>query len=251
MTEASRSYRPVRCQADLFFPRIDVLRAAHPRQAHPAAEPQLRHQLRAALVTADQPVLRRRAGTTPCPYTVYTTGITWRKDHVPAATIRPRWAGRHPGREVQGQGGGASTTTARVSAWVCSRTGSTTLNTSDPAQINKAKNSLIQLGNLVDVHVDLNDYTNVPSGQIWIHQAFSGDMAAAASYMPKGTSVDVIGYWFPPDRPRTGRQRHRGDPHGRPQNPVLAHLFLNYLLDLRTPRSRTSVTSVTCSRSRA
>jgi spermidine/putrescine transport system substrate-binding protein len=113
------------------------------------------------------------------------------------------------------------------------------LSTSNPDQITQAKNSLIALGNLVNVHVDLNDYTNVPSGQIWIHEAFSGDMAAAASYMQKGVSVDVIGYWFPPD----GRGPVGNDAVTLPrsgQNPVLAHLFLNYLLNLSNALENTS-----------
>jgi spermidine/putrescine-binding protein len=50
--------------------------------------------------------------------------------------------------------------------------------------------------------------------------------------MPKGVPVDVVGYWFPPD----GR-----GPVGNDlitvlkgaQNPVLAHLFMNYMLDLQ------------------
>ena len=48
--------------------------------------------------------------------------------------------------------------------------------------------------------------------------------------MPKGVNVDVIGYWFPPD----GRGPVANDTitvlKGAP-NPVLAHLFLNYMLD--------------------
>ena len=56
-------------------------------------------------------------------------------------------------------------------------------------------------------------------------------MAAAPSYMPKGVNVDVIGYWFPPN----GRGPVNNDTMvvlKRASNPVLAHLFLNYLLDL-------------------
>ena len=86
-------------------------------------------------------------------------------------------------------------------------------------------------GSLVNVHIDNNDYTEVPSGQTWIHHAWSGDMAAAAYYMPKGVPVDVVGYWFPPD----GRARSANDTITVLQgakNPVLAHLFLNYMLDL-------------------
>ena len=52
----------------------------------------------------------------------------------------------------------------------------------------------------------------------------------AYEYLPKGTSVDVIGYWFPTD--------HRGPVNNdlivnlkSGSNPVLSHLFINYLLD--------------------
>ena len=49
------------------------------------------------------------------------------------------------------------------------------------------------------MRIDNNDYTEVPDGHIWIHHAWSGDMAAAQSYMPKGVPVNDVGYWFPPD----------------------------------------------------
>ena len=52
---------------------------------------------------------------------------------------------------------------------------------------------------MTNVHIDNNDYTLVPSGQIWIHHAWSGDMAAAPYYLPKGVTPDVLGYWFPQD----------------------------------------------------
>ena len=49
--------------------------------------------------------------------------------------------------------------------------------------------------------------------------------------MPKGTSIDTVGYWFPPDgKGPVGNDLItvlRGA-----QNPVLAHLFLDYMLDL-------------------
>ena len=71
----------------------------------------------------------------------------------------------------------------------------------------------------------------MPDGQTWIHHAWSGDMAAAAGYMPKGTPVEVVGYWFPTD----GKGPVANDTNTvlrSATNPVLAHLFLNYLLDL-------------------
>ena len=56
-------------------------------------------------------------------------------------------------------------------------------------------------------------------------------MAAAPSYMPKGVTVDVVGYWFPTD----GKGPVANDTNvvlRAATNPVLAHLFLNYFLDL-------------------
>ena len=94
-----------------------------------------------------------------------------------------------------------------------------------------ATNSLLELDRLVNLHIDNNDYTSIPSGQTWIHHAWSGDMAAAAAYMPKGTPVEVVGYWFPTNGIGPGGQRHH-DRAGGGKNPVLAHLFLNYMLDL-------------------
>jgi spermidine/putrescine transport system substrate-binding protein len=105
------------------------------------------------------------------------------------------------------------------------------LNTTSRSQIATAGQALQDLARLTNVHVDNNDYTEIPSGQIWIHHAWSGDIAAAPAYMPKGVNVDVVGYWFPPN----GRGPVGNDTitvlRGAP-NPVLAHLFLNYMLDL-------------------
>ncbi len=105
------------------------------------------------------------------------------------------------------------------------------LNTTDDSQINASLNELQDLQSLVNVQIDNNDYTEVPSGQTWIHHAWSGDMAAAWEYLPSGVSVDVLGYWYPSD----GRGPVANDMVSilsSGKNPVLAHLFLNYMLDL-------------------
>jgi len=55
-------------------------------------------------------------------------------------------------------------------------------------------------------------------------------MAAAESYMPKGVPVEVVGYWFP----RDGKGPIANDTNTvlrSASSPVLAHLFLNYMLD--------------------
>jgi spermidine/putrescine transport system substrate-binding protein len=105
------------------------------------------------------------------------------------------------------------------------------LNTTSKAQIDLSRHTLQELDQLVNLHIDNNDYTEVPDGQTWIHHAWSGDMAAAPYYMPKGVPVEVVGYWFPTD----GRGPVANDTNtvlASAKNPVLAHLFLDYFLDL-------------------
>jgi spermidine/putrescine transport system substrate-binding protein len=106
------------------------------------------------------------------------------------------------------------------------------LNTTNPTQIANSGKALQNLSSLSNMQINNNDYTQIPSGQIWIHHAWSGDIAAAESYMPKGVPVDVVGYWFPTDgKGPVGNDLItvlRGA-----SNPVLAHLFMNYMLDLQ------------------
>jgi spermidine/putrescine transport system substrate-binding protein len=55
-------------------------------------------------------------------------------------------------------------------------------------------------------------------------------MASSYAYLPKGTPVDVLGYWFPAN--------HKGPVANdlmvsltSGSNPVLSHMFINYFLD--------------------
>jgi spermidine/putrescine transport system substrate-binding protein len=160
------------------------------------------------------------------PYTIYTTGISWRKDLVhenPYAMANPwamPWQAKYKGRVAILDDYRESISLGLM------KNGIFNLNTTDYRQINLARKSLEELSSLVDVRIDNNDYTEIPTGDTW-----SGDMAAAPSYMPKGVNVDVVGYWFPPD----GRGPVANDTNvvlRSAANPVLAHQFLNYFLDL-------------------
>jgi spermidine/putrescine transport system substrate-binding protein len=165
------------------------------------------------------------------PYTIYTTGITWRKDHVDENPYQMAngwampWQAKYKGKVAILDDYREGLSLGLL------KNGITDLNTTSTAQIQQAAGSLKQLDQLVNVHIDNNDYSNVPSGQVWIHEAWSGDMAAAAEYVPKGTSVKVIGYWFPTN----GKGPVNNDTMAvlsSAKNPVLAHLFLNYMNDL-------------------
>jgi spermidine/putrescine transport system substrate-binding protein len=165
------------------------------------------------------------------PYTIYTTGISWRKDLVhenPYAMANPwamPWQSKYKGRVA---------ILDDYREGIClglMKNGIFNLNTTDYRQINLARQSLQDLSGLVNLIINNNDYSDVPDGQTWITNAWSGDMAAAASYVPKGVNVDVVGYWVPTD----GRCPVNNDTMvvlKSAASPVLGHLFLNYLLDL-------------------
>jgi spermidine/putrescine transport system substrate-binding protein len=165
------------------------------------------------------------------PYTIYTTGIAWRKDLV----HENPYSMKNPWREMFFQ----PKYKGKIAILDDYREGISlglmmndiyNLNTTSKDQIDLSRQTLLQLADLVNMQIDNNDYSEVPTGQTWIHHAWSGDMAAAPQYMPKGVPVDVVGYWFP----RDGKGPIANDTNTvlrASSNPVLAHLFLNYMLD--------------------
>ena len=165
------------------------------------------------------------------PYTIYTTGIAWRKDLVdenPYTMSNPwamPWQAKYKGRVAILDDYRESISLGLM------KNGIFDLNTTDYRQIDTSRQALEELSSLVNVRIDNNDYTEVPDADTWIHHAWSGDMAAAESYMPKGVSVTKVGYWFPPD----GQGPVANDTNvvlRSATNPVLAHMFLNYMQDL-------------------
>lgn len=166
------------------------------------------------------------------PYTLYTTGVGYRVDKIDPADdpfklkdgtdllYNPKYKGRtwvlDDDREAL--------------SMALLRLGITDVNTEDPAQIRQAGDELRRLTSLVNVKVGIQDYTKLPEGQAWVHQAWGGDMINAVSNLPKGVDASVLGYWFQPD----GKGLIQNDTMAIPANaehPVLAHLFLNFLLD--------------------
>jgi spermidine/putrescine transport system substrate-binding protein len=166
------------------------------------------------------------------PYTIYTTGISWRKDlvHENPYAMRNPWSQMLWQPKYRGKVAILDDYREGISLGLM-KNGISNLNTTDPRQIALSRRSLQDLSSLVNARIDNNDYTEVPTGQTWIHHSWSGDMAASYQYMPKGVPVEVVGYWFPAD----GRGPVANDTNTvlrSAANPVLAHLFLNYLEDL-------------------
>lgn len=164
------------------------------------------------------------------PYTIYTTGIGYRADEIaepPDAYGNPYdvyFDERNAGKMY------LLDDSREAIAHMLLRAGVTDVNTEDPEAIEAAKQELNSLIDLVNVKLSTNDYTYIPEGRATIHQAWSGSLISAPYYLPQGTGPEVLGFWFPQD----GRGVIGNDSMAIPksaQNPVLAHHFLNFLLD--------------------
>ena len=61
--------------------------------------------------------------------------------------------------------------------------------------------------------VTINGYETLPAGRMWLNQVWSGDMLnAVISYLPEGTSGDVLSYWYQKRRRADLQRLHL---HGR------------------------------------
>jgi len=161
------------------------------------------------------------------PYSIYTTGMAWRKDKV---NLAPSWNMPWQGAPYAGKVAVLDDYRETISLALL-RAGNLDLNTTNTAQIHAAGKALSQLSTLTNVRIDNNDYTDVPTGKTWIHHAWSGDMASAGGYLPKGTSIDTIGYWFPANRKGPVANDLMVNLTSG-SNPVLSHLFIDYMLNV-------------------
>jgi spermidine/putrescine transport system substrate-binding protein len=169
------------------------------------------------------------------PYTVYTTGIGWRVDQVPddiGALPNPYdtlWNPRYRGQ------------TAIIDDWhtamaLCLlRAGIHDVNTARHADLEVIHHQLDLIVQATSPKVTASMYSQLPAGQLGQCQMWSGDAVNAQYYLPKGTPVSVLRYWFPQD----GRGMVDNDLmvllRGG-HNPVLAHLFLQHMLDTKVAK---------------
>jgi spermidine/putrescine transport system substrate-binding protein len=104
------------------------------------------------------------------------------------------------------------------------------LNTEDPALVTKAGSDLSQLNGICNIKVTITDYQTLPEGKTVLHHSWSGDLLSAAFYyMPKGVKPDVLSFWGPS---QNGVVQNDFFCIGRSaKSPVLAHHFLDFLLD--------------------
>jgi spermidine/putrescine transport system substrate-binding protein len=164
------------------------------------------------------------------PYGVLSTGVAYRRDEVEDEQVAEQ------GYDLLWDPAFAS----RISYYdsyrdaigmAIVRDGGTDVNTGDAATIDAAKQAVLELVQDLDARLTYNGvYAKLPEGEFTVAQAWSGDIIGAQWFLPKGTSTDVLGYWYPSDRPGIVGNDIMSIPTTA-ENPRLAHEFINYLLD--------------------
>ena len=104
------------------------------------------------------------------------------------------------------------------------------LNTEDPEIVAKAGGDLQELTDVCNIKVTITDYQTLPEGTAVLHHSWSGDLLAGAFYyMPEGVSPEVLSFWGPESGGVV--QNDYLCITRAAESPVLAHAFLDFLLD--------------------
>jgi spermidine/putrescine transport system substrate-binding protein len=170
------------------------------------------------------------------PYVVWMDGIGWRNDKVkediPGMDVP--WDIFWHAQAYRGQVGILDDRRDALSMPMqrdAMRSGSRPdLNTEDADTIAKAERDLSQLGAICNPKITITDYQTLPEGKTVLHHSWSGDLLGGAFYyMPKGVPPSVLSFWGPD---QNGVVQNDFFCIGRTaKNPVLAHQFINFLLD--------------------
>jgi spermidine/putrescine transport system substrate-binding protein len=235
LEEATRKLRTGKVDFDVFVPTAEII----PKFVAGKLLQPLNHDYLPNLKKNVWPMLANpyydQGSRYTIPYTVYLTGIGWRTDMVSAdiaAMDNPWEAFWDP--EYKGIAGLYDDYRETIGVGMY-KSGIADINGAKPGALDTATDNLIELTDLVDIRYTIDGaYAKLPEGVFGIHQAWSGDMVNAPYYMPKGDDPSVLRYVWPP--------KAKGGAGGYVSNdglavlngaehPVLAHMFLNYLLD--------------------
>jgi spermidine/putrescine transport system substrate-binding protein len=169
------------------------------------------------------------------PYVVYETGIGWRTDlakSTPEDFDNPWDVLWDPAnRDVAGMYDDFRETMG-IGIY---HLGETAINSGDSALIEEAKNGLIEAVNGLNMAFTIDGaYVKLPEGKLGVVHAWSGDVAAAPYYAPRDEDPTTLRWMWPPKNSSFEGGYVSNDAMGVPkdaENPVLAHTFLNYMLD--------------------
>lgn len=232
MQESVAKLRTRQVSFDVYFPTIDVL----PKMVAGGLIQPLNHDYIPNLKANVWPELADpfydRGSHYSVPYVVYSTGIAWRKDMAEDIGARSNpydvfWDPTYSGKI------GIYDDYREAISMVLLRNGIENINTGSSKALALAETQLKEMADKVNIRTTIDGaYSKLPEGQFAVHQAWSGDIIAGPFYMPGddyGDPDGLLQYWWPPGEGVVGNDTIAIPRNAK--NPVLAHHFLNYLLD--------------------
>jgi len=223
-------------KADVFFPTIDVLGKL---VAADLLQP-LNHDLIPALQqdnwAAFQNPYYDQGWRYSVPYTIYTTGIGYRRDQIPDDVIHGMdnpwsilWDPTYKGKV------GVYPSYRDVMAIALMKNGITDLNTGKDADLETVRTDLLAMIDAVDPRIAYDaSYNKLQNDKFAVTTAWSGDVVAGWEYTSPATqaSYEGYGYWFPEDRKGPIDNDLIAIPKSA-EHPRLAHEFINFWLSFR------------------
>jgi spermidine/putrescine transport system substrate-binding protein len=234
--EAAQKLRTGKVSFDVFFPTQDDLpKYVAGKLLQPLNHDYLPNLEKNVWPTLADPFYDRGSRYTT-PYVTYSTGIGWRTDMVPAdvAGMDNPWE-IFWDPEYKGITGLYDEYRDALSVGMY-RSGLTGVNEANASDLNKARDNLLELPDLVDIRYTIDGaYSRLPEGNLGLVESWSGDMLLAVQYVPKDGDASVLRYAWPP---KTTQDKVGGMISNdcmcvlaNAEHPVLAHTFINYVLD--------------------
>jgi spermidine/putrescine transport system substrate-binding protein len=167
------------------------------------------------------------------PYSVWSTGIFWRNDKISddiASMPNPYdifWSGAPVDKTH------LLANAQDVLAMSMFHDGMTDVNVTDAATISQAKDQMAQVVSATNAAFDHVDYTDVPKGQAYLHQSWSGNVSDAFVFTdPSDPVLDKLSYVWPVESGVPGNvDNDLLIVLNSGKNPVLSHLLLNHIMD--------------------
>ena len=218
-------------QADVFFPTTDyVRRLVQTDLLQPLNHDLIPNMANTWPVFSDPGPWYDLGWNYTVPYTIYTTGVAYRRDRIDDAAAAA--AGYEMYFDPAFKGAVSYYDSYRDAlGQMLLRNSVTDPDTGDPAAIDAAKQAILDMIHQNEARLTINGtYAKLPEGEFTISQSWSGDIVGAQFYLPKGTPESILGYWYPEDK----KGLIGNDTIAIPKtaaSPRLAHEFLNFFLD--------------------
>ena len=218
-------------QADVFFPTTDyVRRLVQTDLLQPLNHDLIPNMANTWPVFSDPGPWYDLGWNYTVPYTIYTTGVAYRRDRIDDAEAAAKGYEMYFDPSVKGAVSYYDSYRDAIGEMLL-RNGVTDPDTGDPAAIDAAKQAILDMIHAQEARLTINGtYAKLPEGEFTVSESWSGDIVGAQFYLPKGTPVSILGYWYPPDK----KGLIGNDTIAIPKtaaSPRLAHEFLNFFLD--------------------